>query len=50
MVMTLHAACKMPFLLEICFSAQQLRFVAEYMELYDATESLPHGKYDGSHD
>jgi hypothetical protein len=25
-------------------------FCCEYMELYDATESLSHGKDDGSHD
>jgi hypothetical protein len=50
MVVTLHAACKMPSPLEICFSAQQLHFAAEYRELCAATESLPHGKYYGSHD
>jgi hypothetical protein len=49
-VVTLHAACKMPSPLEICFSAQQLRFVVECRELYVAIESLPHGKYYGSHD
>jgi hypothetical protein len=38
-VVTLHATCKIPSLLEICFSAQQLRFVAEYRELCAAIES-----------
>ena len=47
---TLDVACKMPSLLEIYFSAQQLRFVAEYRELCVAIESLPHGKDHGSHD
>jgi hypothetical protein len=50
MVVTLHATYKMPSPLEICFSAQQLRLVAECRELYVATESLPHGKYYESHD
>jgi hypothetical protein len=50
MVVTFHATCKMPSPLEICFSAQQLRFVVECRELYAATESLSHGKYYGSHD
>jgi hypothetical protein len=49
-VVTLHAACKMPSPLEICFSAQQLCFSVEYRELCVATESLPHEKYYGSHD
>jgi hypothetical protein len=49
-VVTLNATCKMPSSLEIDFSTQQLRFAAECRELYDATESLPHGKYFGSHD
>jgi hypothetical protein len=40
----------MPSPLEIGFSAQQLRFAAEYRELCVATKSLPHGKYYGSHD
>jgi hypothetical protein len=40
----------MPSPLEISFSAQQLRFAVECRELYDATESLPHGKDSGSHD
>jgi len=48
--MTLHATCNMPSPLEICFSAQQLRFATEYRELCAATESLPHEKYYGSHD
>jgi hypothetical protein len=47
---TLHVACKFPSLLEICFSAQKLYFVAEYRELCVATESLPHDKDFGSHD
>jgi hypothetical protein len=50
MVVTFHVACKMPSLLEIFFSAQQLCFVAEYRELCVATESLPHDKDYGSHD
>jgi hypothetical protein len=49
MEVTLHVACMMPSLLEICFSAQQLYFVVEYSELHAATESLPHEKYFGSH-
>jgi hypothetical protein len=40
----------MPSPLEIYFSAQQLRFVGECREMYAITESLPHGKYCGSHD
>jgi hypothetical protein len=40
----------MPSPLEICFSAQQIYFAAEYRELYVATESMPHGKDYGSHD
>ena len=50
MVVTLHAACKMSYPLEIVFSTQQLHFDAEYRELCVATESLPHGKDYGSHD
>jgi hypothetical protein len=50
MVVTLHAACKMPSHLEISFSTQQLRFATEYRELCAAIESLPHGKDYGSHD
>jgi hypothetical protein len=50
MVVTLHAACKIPSPLKIGFSAQKLCFAAEYRELCVATESLPHGKYYGSHD
>jgi hypothetical protein len=46
---TLHVACKMPSLLEIDFSAQQLCFVAEYREQCVATESLPHEKDFGFH-
>jgi hypothetical protein len=41
MEVTLHVACKIQYLLEIYFSAQQLRFVAEYKELCVATESFP---------
>jgi hypothetical protein len=48
-VVTLHVACKMPSHLEICFSTQQLHFVVEYRELCATTESMPHGKYYGSH-
>jgi hypothetical protein len=48
MEVTLHVACKMPSLLEICFFTQQLCFVAEYRELCAATESLPHDKDYGS--
>jgi hypothetical protein len=44
MEVTLHVACKMPSLLEIYFSAQQLRFAAEYREPCAATESLPYDK------
>ena len=36
---TLHVTLKMPSLLEMYFSAQQLRFVVGYKELCDATES-----------
>ena len=50
MAVTLHATCKMSSPLEIYFSAQQLCFVAEYRELCVAIESMPHGKYYGSHD
>jgi hypothetical protein len=50
MAVTLHVTCKNPSLLEICFSTQQLRFVAEYRELCATTESLPHIKDYGSHD
>jgi hypothetical protein len=50
MVVTLHVACKMPSLLEICFSTQQLYFVAEYRDLCATTKSLPHEKDYGSHD
>jgi hypothetical protein len=49
-VVTLHVACKMPSLLEICFSAQQLRFAMDYRELCVETKSMPHDKYFGSHD
>jgi hypothetical protein len=50
MVVTLHASCKVPSPLAICFSAQQLHFAAEYRELCATTGSLPHGKDYGSHD
>jgi hypothetical protein len=49
MEVTLHVACKMSSLLEIYFSAQQLRFAAECRELSDATKSLPHDKDSRSH-
>jgi hypothetical protein len=49
MEVTLHVECKMPFLLEIYFSAQQLCFAAEYREPCDAIESMPHDKYFVSH-
>jgi hypothetical protein len=49
MEVTLHVACKMPSLLEIYFSAQQLCFLMECREPCDATKSLPHDKYFGSH-
>jgi hypothetical protein len=39
MVETLHATCKMSSLLEICFSAWQLRFTSKYRELCVATGS-----------
>jgi hypothetical protein len=41
---TLHVVCKMPSLLEIYFSTQQLRFVADYKEPCDATESWTQDK------
>jgi hypothetical protein len=36
--------------LEIGFSTQKLHFAIEYRELCATNESLPHGKYYGSHD
>jgi hypothetical protein len=50
MVENLHATCKMPSPLEICFSTWQPRFVEEYRELCVEIVSLPHGKDHGSHD
>jgi hypothetical protein len=49
MEVTFHVACKMPSLLEIYFSTQQLCFVVEYKELFVATESQPHDKDFVSH-
>jgi hypothetical protein len=49
MEVTLCVACEMPSLLEICFSAQKLHFVAEYRELCAANEPLPHEKDSISH-
>ena len=43
--MILHVAWKMPSLLEIYFSTQQLCCVVEYREPCVVTEFLPHEKY-----
>jgi hypothetical protein len=49
MEVTLHVACKIPSLLEIYFSAQQLCFTVEYREPCATNESLPHEKDSISH-